>query len=342
MLLLVSFREDPHLALVTRALTERSFTDFACFDLLQFSGDYRFTLGISLELPDTATFQHDATGETFCGDDVFTIWWRREHSLTDTAVLHHPGGEHLDAAEAFWAIRSWLFNQPAAKFPFGHPTHIAQAENKIRQLSCAKDVGFTIPRTILSNDPRELQSFLKQSSEVVVKPFHTSFVPSADARTYSLIAKRVSTRSLDDALRLTETTFLLCQELITKTLDVRVTVFPDGRSVACAIDTSSLPANSVDWRPHVATLAHESIACPERTYDRIQRFLAKMGLRFGAFDFGVRPDGEWVFFECNPNGQWLWVELKTGVPLARYVADILIRHHETAGSASQFPPEIVP
>ena len=47
-----------------------------------------------------------------------------------------------------------------------------------------------------------------------------------------------------------------------------------------------------------------------------------LGLRFGAFDFLVCPDG-WVFLEVNPNGQWAWIETATGLPIASTIADAL-------------------
>ena len=33
-----------------------------------------------------------------------------------------------------------------------------------------------------------------------------------------------------------------------------------------------------------------------------------LGILFGAFDFIVTPEGEHVFLEVNPAGQFLWVE----------------------------------
>ncbi|MYW03811.1 hypothetical protein GT354_37130 [Streptomyces sp. SID3343] len=51
--------------------------------------------------------------------------------------------------------------------------------------------------------------------------------------------------------------------------------------------------------------------------------MARMGLFFGAFDFAVRPDGEWVFFEVNPSGQWHWLVRRTGLPLVEAMADAL-------------------
>ena len=48
-----------------------------------------------------------------------------------------------------------------------------------------------------------------------------------------------------------------------------------------------------------------------------------MGLNYGAFDFVITPDGDWVMLECNPAGQWLWLEHETGAPIAAALADLL-------------------
>jgi hypothetical protein len=37
----------------------------------------------------------------------------------------------------------------------------------------------------------------------------------------------------------------------------------------------------------------------------------------------LTPDGEYVFAEINPNGQWLWIEQATGLPIAEALADLL-------------------
>ena len=53
------------------------------------------------------------------------------------------------------------------------------------------------------------------------------------------------------------------------------------------------------------------------------KYLKWMGLNFGAFDFSVDKKGHWYFLECNPNGQWLWIEIKTGLNLAQTFAEHL-------------------
>jgi beta-lactam-binding protein with PASTA domain len=49
----------------------------------------------------------------------------------------------------------------------------------------------------------------------------------------------------------------------------------------------------------------------------------RLGLAYGAFDLRRREDGEHVFLEVNPGGQWLYVEDATGLPITEAVAGLL-------------------
>jgi hypothetical protein len=52
----------------------------------------------------------------------------------------------------------------------------------------------------------------------------------------------------------------------------------------------------------------------------------RLGLVYGAFDLRRRDDGEHVFLEVNPAGQWLYVEEVTGLPITDAVARLLAGH----------------
>ena len=49
-----------------------------------------------------------------------------------------------------------------------------------------------------------------------------------------------------------------------------------------------------------------------------------MGLRMSNIDMILTPDGEYVFLEANPNGQWAWIEDCTGFPLTTALVDELL------------------
>ena len=51
--------------------------------------------------------------------------------------------------------------------------------------------------------------------------------------------------------------------------------------------------------------------------------LHRLDLAFYAFDFVISTTGDLYFFEVNPNGQWLWIEQITGMPISKAMAELL-------------------
>jgi hypothetical protein len=45
---------------------------------------------------------------------------------------------------------------------------------------------------------------------------------------------------------------------------------------------------------------------------------------FSWWDLYVTPQNEYVFLECNPNGQWLWIERQTGMKISTAIAECLM------------------
>jgi hypothetical protein len=98
-----------------------------------------------------------------------------------------------------------------------------------------------------------------------------------------------------------------------------VTVIGD-RIFCVRIDSGPL-----DWRTDYSRLAYSVVQPPGGIAEALRRYLDRFGLVFGAFDFTVGRDGAWWFFECNPSGQWAWLEPETGLPLVAAMADLLER-----------------
>jgi pyruvate carboxylase len=47
------------------------------------------------------------------------------------------------------------------------------------------------------------------------------------------------------------------------------------------------------------------------------------GLNFGAFGIIRDDDDELYFIELNPNGQWYWMEILTGMPMVKAMVEII-------------------
>jgi glutathione synthase/RimK-type ligase-like ATP-grasp enzyme len=200
-----------------------------------------------------------------------------------------------------------------------HPSRVADAEFKPLQLQLAAECRLRVPRTLITNDAVHVREFVEQlSGPMIYKPLSAPSVRT-DGELRLIYTTQVDISTLLDAdIRLTAHLF---QEWVSKEYDVRLTVVGD-RFFAVAIHANSDRAY-IDWSSDYSALKYESIETPEDVRFSIKALLKRLGLAFGAFDFTVTPEGEWVFLELNPNGQWGWIEDRTDLPITPAVADLL-------------------
>jgi glutathione synthase/RimK-type ligase-like ATP-grasp enzyme len=149
-----------------------------------------------------------------------------------------------------------------------------------------------VPDTIISNDQGEINHFVQNHPDHIVKPLYhgDTFVPLGNGMIY--------------------------QQRVDKKADIRLTVV-DGRLFPCRI-TSGLN----DWRQDEHA-AYEPVSAPREIVKSVYRYMQHFRLYYGAFDFAVSKAGPWYFLECNPNGQFGWLERKTGLAISKAIADLL-------------------
>ncbi|MEU5099563.1 ATP-grasp ribosomal peptide maturase [Streptomyces sp. NPDC020996] len=195
-----------------------------------------------------------------------------------------------------------------------HPQAIARAEYKPAQLTAAIRAGLTVPATLITNDPGEAKAFCA-AQPTIYKPMHAGPY-EAEGEPAGIWAAPVEAGEIDGAVRWCAHLF---QARVPKVADVRAVVV--GEQVFSALITS--PPGVVDWRAEYRSLTYEPVLCPDELHGALTRFVAGFGLHFGAFDFAVTDDGTWWFLECNPNGQWAWLEAVAGLPITNAIADLL-------------------
>jgi hypothetical protein len=66
------------------------------------------------------------------------------------------------------------------------------------------------------------------------------------------------------------------------------------------------------------------IELPMPLASRLWRYLDLFGLRFGAFDLAEDAGGTSWFLECNPAGQWGWLEPLAGLDITGALLDLLL------------------
>lgn len=251
-------------------------------------------------------------------ETVRSVWYR------------HPGPskrpEGLSEDESRFAaveVRSALAGmyQLSECFWVNHPDRIRIAESKPLQLKLAAELGFRIPRTLVTNDPEEVRRFSAANpGGIIYKPLNSGFILSRQRLCYT---RSLSARDLEqiDLIRNAPGIF---QENIRKKVELRVTII--GEQVfATEIHSQALAEGKDDWRQaNVEALPHFPHTLPKEIEDFCKAFLDRCGLVYGAMDMIVDPRGEYVFLENNPSGQFGWIEGKTGVPLTATLAKMLI------------------
>ena len=104
--------------------------------------------------------------------------------------------------------------------------------------------------------------------------------------------------------------------------DVRVT-YVGGVCLAARIECGSSPTGIVDAR-YDLDVPCPSWSLPASVESAIRRFMGALGLRFGTIDMKIDASGNHVFLEVNPGGQFVYVEILSGLPLSRTMAELLL------------------
>jgi glutathione synthase/RimK-type ligase-like ATP-grasp enzyme len=207
------------------------------------------------------------------------------------------------------------------------PAQLHAANYKLTQLNLAKQIGFTVPHTVVSNDWQSLLEALPDQKLVVKMQSGSLYRDNKPMGMPTVLLDRADIQAL---IKQKASPFpALFQPYIPKKREWRVTVVGD-QIFEAAIYTDE--EAKVDWRTHQHT---SKVRFRRGTLDSDIRkkcllLLERLHLRFGAFDFIESPDGTITFLEVNPNGQFMWLEHDLGLPISQAIADELIRIAEQA------------
>ena len=196
---------------------------------------------------------------------------------------------------------------------------IRRAENKVYQQIIAKEIGLKIAKGIITNQAEPFNAFVRDSGNAcIVKPIYSGQIGWHEMHDVVFTSELTELPS-DKQIEISPT---YLQEQLEKKFDVRVTVV--GEEIfAVRIDSQSNNETKTDWRRGENILPHEIITLPDHIRMQCITLLQKLDLRFGAIDFVENNEGEYVFLEINPNGQWAWIETLTGLPIANAIAKLL-------------------
>jgi hypothetical protein len=255
------------------------------------------------------------------GREIGAVWTR---SFWPPKVARELEPEYRQScAHQSQVVLDGLYDGLADAHWMNRPEAIATGRNKLRQHRLAVASGLAVPPTLITNDPERVRRFYDAcGGEVVAKvlaPLSMSmdrsgpFVPTSELR-------RSDLDELDE-LRYAPMIF---QRRVAKARELRV-AFVAGRCFAGAIDASRSAAGGTDWRlAEGDEIVWRPGELPDATARHLSELMVRLGLGYGAIDFIVTPEGEHVFLEVNPLGEWGMLERDLDLPISRAVVEALL------------------
>jgi glutathione synthase/RimK-type ligase-like ATP-grasp enzyme len=314
MILIVSSEADGHVSLVADALRRRG-AQYTRIDISEFAGQALLTLTVDGRQMD---------GELCCGlgrlrfESIKSIWYRRP-TRPQFAVL--PDGIREFAIRETVAALKGAFALLADRLWVSHPDRIEVAQDKIDQLKRAVMHGFTVPRTVVTNDPRVARQFYDELDGNIIYKVLRSPAIDLDGQLLTIYTSRVRAEHLAELGRVSHTPCLF-QEYVPKDVEIRVNVIGDV-VLSAEIHSQETETTRVDWRYYHPDMTYAVHQLPLSVEDGCRSIVRSYGLNFAAIDLIRRPDGGYTFLELNPNGQWGWIEQATGLPIAETLAQFL-------------------
>lgn len=182
-------------------------------------------------------------------------------------------------------------------------THIA--ERKIYQLNQANILGLQIPDSLITNNPVSADKFLQKHSKTIIKPISNGLQVVNDD-IFSIYTSEMSKDffSSYNKTSLFETPVFL-QEKIENYSDIRVIIINEN---VFAVRIEKNDKSEVDWRKPEIVKTYTKITLPNKLSKLLIKLNKSFGLVYSAIDLIEKPNGEYVFLEVNPVGEWVWLE----------------------------------
>jgi glutathione synthase/RimK-type ligase-like ATP-grasp enzyme len=309
MILVVSYPGEEHTAQVVDHLT-RAGREVVQIDLAEFPAQRQIEFSWSNTCKPEFFTQHDGRRVNLA--NASAVWWRRVTNFAvDPAMGYgeHSAFAHSETSQAVYGMLDSL------SCPWMNPREAdAAAHHKPYQWTLAHELGLKLPRTLVTTNAQAAREFIDsvRPAKVVFKAFLAAIQEWRETRL-------IEQEDLD-RLELVRYAPVIFQEYVPG-VDLRITMIGDD-IFAAEIDVRNT-SYEVDMRMVVGEGLVKAVTLPQAVQTQLRKLQHRLKLVYGAIDMRRTEEGEYVFLEVNPAGQWLFVEQRTGLPIARALADYL-------------------
>lgn len=195
--------------------------------------------------------------------------------------------------------------------------------NKILNLEIAKKCGFKIPNTIVTNNKDDLLNFIKKDKKYITK----SLYHPPNLETEKFLYYGSGTIELDIERNFSNNfAQSLVQEYIEKSVEIRV-FFIENFFFSMAIFSQNDDKTKIDFRNYNTEMPNRYVPflLPINILEKTKKFIKIGQHNTGSIDLILTPEGDFVFLEINPMGQYDWVSQYCNYYIDKKIAEILIQ-----------------
>lgn len=254
--------------------------------------------------------------------EICSIWLRRNPK----PKVQHPNKEIARYINQEWRLlwRWWLDSLDRKKV-IDPDSNLRRASNKVLQLKIATTLGLQTPRTIITNDGNAVRRLHKKDQSLIAKTLGGFGKPISEGKAAVIYTNRIDLETIRKESASIELAPIIFQDEIKKDHEIRATLI-DNELLSCRIESQRSEKTRIDWRRYdFEKVRHEPTTLPKSIASKLIRMAKIFDIRFASFDLAVDQNGDYIFFEMNPNSQFVWIEKLSGLPITDRLIDLLLR-----------------
>lgn len=267
---------------------------------------------------------------TFDTNEVSVVWTRKYSILNIDGIIIDKSISDNDKKDIIQNLKNewdtfldYFYFQIEQNNSYWLNKPCYSAPNKLQQLYVANQIGFNTPTSILSTNKNDIEI----PQDLITKPLSDSIFVDISGSNYLSYTSRVSKEQLER-----EYFISLFQEEIQKEIELRV-FYLDGQCHTIAIMSQNNKQTEVDYRQydHEKMNRNELYKLPINIEYLVIKFMKRMNLQTGSLDLILDKNGNYIFLEVNPSGQYDIFNCCNIYPDKLIAEHLIEKYHEYKG-----------
>lgn len=267
-------------------------------------------------------------------NDIQVVWCRRKSEKSFNTIIDNISDDHITYNRIVFArfmsmerntfLKTLLKKIEKNKW-FDYYETINDI-NKIEVLQLAKKVGLRIPKSFITNYSESFPEYGLNEEDMITKPIFEATGFIGNNGSYITHTKQLHKRNRMPSYF----TPSLMQAKINKKYELRI-FYLDNKFFAMAIFSSSNSKTQLDFRAYDFKKPNRTVPydLPINIKKALKDLMNKLNLYNGSIDMIVDTEGNYIFLEVNPIGQFGMVSLPCRYNIEKEIAMFLINNsHE--------------